>query len=726
MAHKQLQASVKLETNQTERKLRNIAKAIDAINRAAGQQSNAYNKVNAALNRGNTQTQQVTKETNKWANAVNKVNSGLNKTNSHFGVISNKLKALASAYLGVMGAKAFLNTSDTITGAENKLNYLNGGNTNATQESMDKMYTSAQKVRMAYTDMMANVSKSMTLAGDAFQDNTDNAIRFQEIMAEAYAIGGASAAEQSSSMYQLIQALGSGVLQGDELRSVREGAPIAYKEIEKFAQGVYKTEDSLKDLASQGKITSDMVVAAMMNAGESIDKAFANTDMTFAQAFGRLKNVAVKAFEPVMQAMNDALNNGFGENVVLAIGRIIVIVANAVLWMMDALGKFFSWFADNWYWIQWIVYAVITTLIIYLGIMTAKAIWTGLCMFWSFLTALSPLYVWILVIGLVAAAFVWLVNVFGSACEAIYQIAIWLAIAIIAVLLVVAMVYVATGTLMLSIPVLIGLVVIGVLAVLLAAFVKFTGEVMGCLYGIKAVAIAVFQNIGIWFNNICANMSAAFWDWIADLCEGFDWLLSAINAVAGFFGQSTITVEGLRGKANTSRSNVQDYVDVGDAWSNAYATGYAKGENIQNTINSWGDKLKGFNLTDSLNMDGLLNFGANTTLGSNYNSPAKALDLLNDPTGTGGSYDPSKALKGIKGDTGSIADSMELSEEDLKFLRDVANMEWKREYTTANITLDVTNNNNVNSDLDVFGIATKIGDVIYEEMDYMANGVYSD
>ena len=732
MAHKQLKASVKLDTQGTEQKLRNIAKAIDAINRAAGQQSNTYTKVNNALNRGVTQTKQVTAQTHNWANAVNKVNSGLNKTGSHFGFIATKLKHLASAYLGVMGAKAMIDTSDIITSSENRLNNLNGGDTQATQESMDKMYVSSQKVRTGYGDMMANVSKSMTLAGDAFQGNIDNAIRFQEIMSEAYTIGGASAAEQASSMYQMIQALGSGILQGDELRSIREGAPIAYKAIEEFAQGVYKTEDSLKDLASQGLITSEIVVAAMMEAGEGIDKAFEDTDMTFAQAFTNMKNVAIKAFEPVMQAMNDALNSDMGQSAILGLSRVIVILANAILWVMDVFAKFFNWFADNWYWIQWIVYSVIAILIIHLGMLAAKAIWTGITTFWAFLTGLSPLYLWIIVIGLVVIAMIWMTNIFGSLCEAIYQIAMWLAIAIIGILLVVAMVYIATGTLMMGIPILIGLVILGVLAILVAAFMKFTGAIVGGLYGIQAVSAAIFQNIGIWFNNLCSNMSAAFWDWIADMCEGFDWLLSAINAVAGWFGKDTITIEGLRKNADAARSEVQEYVDISATWDSAYAEGYAVGEGIQDKINSFGDKLKNFSLSDKLKLDDtsdLFNFGANTDLGSNYNSPALALTLPEDPSkklgGSGGSgYDPKKALSGIKGDTGKIADSMDLTEEDLQYLRDVANMEWKREYTTANITVDMSNYNTINGETDLDGIVTKLSDKLYEEMDYLANGVY--
>jgi tape measure domain-containing protein len=205
---------------------------------------------------------------------MNNFHSATKKTNTAVSALTKNLRALVSTYVGLMGVKAVLNTSDTLTSARNQLNNLPGGNAQLTQSTMDKTYAAAQRSRGNYTDMLSNVGKTMTLAGASFQNNVDNAIRFQEIMSKAYTIGGASAAEQHSSMYQLVQALGSGILQGDELRSVREGAPIAYEEIEKFCQGVLKTDKSLKELGADSLVTSDMVVAAIMSAEDRINQSF--------------------------------------------------------------------------------------------------------------------------------------------------------------------------------------------------------------------------------------------------------------------------------------------------------------------------------------------------------------------------------------------------------------------------------------------------------------------
>ena len=321
---------------------------------------------------------------------MERTNNAHKKSNSLVSNLTGKVKGLASAYLGVMALRAAITTSDTITAAKNKFNAINATNMGSggfdengqytgavkstTAADMDKIYAASQRANAGYAEMMSNVAKSMTLAPSAFHDNIDNAIRFQEIMQKAYTVGGASAAEASSSMYQMVQALGSGILQGDELRSVREGAPIAYKEIEKFAQGVLGADESLKELAADGLITSEMVVAAIMNAEEKIEKSFNNTKMTFAQAFTNIKNVAVKAFEPLLQKLNDVLNSPVGQAIINGIGNALVVVASVVSSMMDILGSFFTWVGDNWYWLQWIVWTGLALLTVKVSILAYQFI----------------------------------------------------------------------------------------------------------------------------------------------------------------------------------------------------------------------------------------------------------------------------------------------------------------------------------------------------------------
>ena len=374
MATNTLTTSVKINTGNAIRSLQALENRINRIQRLVNGSSNSANQVNRNIQTATRSMRSLNSATQSGTRSANQLAKGFQKTNSAVGALTKNLRTMISTYVGIMGIKAVTGVSDKITSAKNQLNNMDGGNPQLTNETLNKTYSAAQRSRGDYLNMLSNVGKTMTLAGDAFQNNVDNAIRFQEIMSKAYTIGGASAAEQSSSMYQLVQALGSGILQGDELRSVREGAPIAYKQIEKFCQGVLNTTDSLKDLASEGVITSDMVVAAIMNAEEEIETKFKNTTRTFAQAFNQIKNSAVKAFEPVLERLNAALNSNAGIALIDGICNALVVLANITLWVFDIFGSFFNWFADNWYWIQWIVYAVITALIIHLGILAYNAI----------------------------------------------------------------------------------------------------------------------------------------------------------------------------------------------------------------------------------------------------------------------------------------------------------------------------------------------------------------
>lgn len=90
-------------------------------------------------------------------------------------------------------------------------------------------------------------------------------------------------------------------------------------------------------------------------------------------------------------------------------------------------------------------------------------------------------------------------------------------------------------------------------------------------------------------------------------------------------------------------------------------------------------------------------------------------------------YNPDKLNKGVGNidkNTGKMADSMELADEDLKYLRDVAEREWKKEFTTANIVVDMNNYNTIDGDNDLDGIVTKLSSKLYDELDYLANGTY--
>lgn len=694
------------------------------VNVIVNAKTKELDKMFKRLNRMQAQVNQQAKAQNAVTRAVQKTNAAHKKSGSLINGLTKKVHRLANAYLGVMGAKAALGASDTITKAENKLNNLNAtalgaagyttdasgakvysqATLNATQQTMDKMYTSAQKVRMEYADMMNNVSKSMTLAGEAFGGNIDNAIRFQEVMSEAYTLSGASAAEMSSSMYQMIQGLGSGVLQGDELRSVREGASMAYKAIEEYAQGILKTDESLKDLAADGKITSDIVVKAILENGAKMDASFANTEMTFEQAWTSMKNVALKSFEPVLQKLNDLLNSPVGQAIVNGIGKAIQIVASLIglaidhiIWWWGILGNVFTFIQENW----GIISKILTIIGIFLGVYLVTQ--AGL-----FIASLSKMAI----VGMKSA--ISMIAQFFAMGEALgYPMAMaamfgvtmnmwaWIALAALAVIII-------------------------VLVIISDSFADACGNIVGTALWLGATLV----NIVIGVINAIIQL---LWTFLAEPFLGIiNWILTAVDGgfngvlggLANFAGQILNIFLSL-GKVITK---IIDAL-VGTDWSGELTS-------LQNKVINWGKK-EGYT-TEAIEAPEIQRISATGAFNKGYGYGEQFGNWTTDKlSGVGDkisgalnlgalpSADLASELGDIKGDTGKIADTMELTEEDLEYLRKVANMEWKKEFTTAQIKVDMTNNNTVSNDFDLNSLAIGLRDLVEEEMYAVANGVYS-
>lgn len=756
MASKTLTATVKIDTSNAEKSLQKLADKVNALNKAFDKASTGNQKMEQSINR-------KAAAENRFANQVNKSNRGLSQQSSLMSDIVGKVRRLASAYLGVMGAKAMVNASDTITGSENQLNFVNGGDIDATQEQLNKMYDAAQRARSSYTEMMSNVGKSMMLAGSAFKDNVDNAIRFQEIMGKAYAISGASQAEQASSMYQMIQALNSGILQGDELRSVREGATMAYQEIEKYAQALYNTKDSLKQMGSEGLITSDIVVAAITNAGDRIDEVFNNTAMTFGQAWTMIKNTALQVFKPILQQMNAFLNSDTGKAAIQGVTDAIVTLGQVVSVVWGIAEGFMTWWTNNWYWLKYVIIGVLITIVMYMTWMAAMAVV-------AWVTSLTPIFWIIVALAAVITWIGWVAETSKNACEFIYTICSILVLGICALFIVVLIAYIVTGTVIMSTTMMVVLFIIAIVLLVVMAIVMYGEQV--CAYIFAAVSVvwnifimlltAVVSGVIIplataWdtFANFFGNL---FNDPIAAIIHSFEGLADAVLGILESIASAIDHIFGsnLAGAVNGWRTGLADKADflakkygngtydkksdlasefnglIKDSvnkfsWStsDAFNTGGNVGKGIQTKINNFGSKIE-----DMFNMDKIKAPGVSA--GGKLN-----LDDFSGKTGTGSADPNKKAKKGSNpakkigkntgktaDNTGKMADSMKLTEEDLKYLKDIADREWKKEFTTANITVKMSNNNTIQGESDLDGLVTQLTDKLYEELDAVANGVY--
>lgn len=214
-------------------------------------------------------------------------------------------------YIGAAGAAFSLSKlvglSDTLAGNKARLELIvdDGG---SVDELNKKIYASAMRARAFYTDTAATISKLGLLAGDAFNSN-DEMIAFTELMNKNFTIGGASTQEQSSAMYQLTQAMASGRLQGDEYRSIIENAPLLAKAIEDYMRNVQGAEGAMKDWSSEGLLTADVIKAALFSTADEVEERFAKMPMKWGQVWTMASNIAIRALNPLLSAINWVANN---------------------------------------------------------------------------------------------------------------------------------------------------------------------------------------------------------------------------------------------------------------------------------------------------------------------------------------------------------------------------------------------------------------------------------
>ena len=197
---------------------------------ATGQAVNtdAIRAAQVAMNDLNMEASRIDDELREAATAQHQFNDSVRTGYTAAEGLLGKVKAVVGAYVGMRAVSGVAGLSDEMAQTAARLNLMNDG-LQTTAELQEKIYRSAQNSRAAYMDTAAAVSRMGILAKDAFSGN-DELIQFTELMNKNFKVGGASAQEQASAMYQLTQAMASGRLQGDEYRSIIENAPLLASE----------------------------------------------------------------------------------------------------------------------------------------------------------------------------------------------------------------------------------------------------------------------------------------------------------------------------------------------------------------------------------------------------------------------------------------------------------------------------------------------------------------
>jgi len=215
---------------------------------------------------------------------------------------ANKVKSIWSAMGGIIktalasfGVKKVLELADNMTTTRARLDLMNDG-LQTTAELQDMIMASANRSRASYQATADAVSKLGVNAADAFNSSKE-LVAFSELVNKTFVISGATAEEQKNAMLQLTQAMASGVLRGDELRSIFEQSPVL---VQTIADYLDVPIGKIRDMAAEGQITSEIVKNAMLASADEINSKFASMPMTFSQVWTIAKNIALEAFTPVL------------------------------------------------------------------------------------------------------------------------------------------------------------------------------------------------------------------------------------------------------------------------------------------------------------------------------------------------------------------------------------------------------------------------------------------
>ena len=228
----------------------------------------------------------------------------MTQTNSRGTSLLGTIRNLAGTFLGMQSVRWLVNTSDQLTSINARLRLMTGS-AEAAAAAQEEIYQAAMRSRGAYSDMADFVSQLGTVAGNAFT-GTDELVAFAEQIQKQMAISGASGASAQAALVQLTQGLASGTLRGEELNSVLEQTPMIAQTIAEY-MGV--TTGEMRELASEGKVTAEVVKNAMLGAAEETNAQFEQMPMTWAQVWTMFQNVAIQALDPVLDAISWLANH---------------------------------------------------------------------------------------------------------------------------------------------------------------------------------------------------------------------------------------------------------------------------------------------------------------------------------------------------------------------------------------------------------------------------------
>lgn len=650
--------------------LNQAVQAQEALNDAvANMDAGSANQAYLQLSQRVRQTEQYLRDN---VNEQGRFNQEVREGASQSGGLMSTVKKIAGAYAGIQ----VVEMSDSLVTAKSRLDMMNDG-LQSTDELYSMIYGASQRARGSLDGMTDVVARFGNNAKDAFSSN-EEVVAFSELIQKQMTIAGASTQEAANAELQLSQALGSGVLRGDELNSIFEQAPNL---IQGIADYLHVPIGQIREMASEGQLTADVVKASVFASADEINKKFESMPMTWGQLWQQMQNQAVMTLNPLLERINGLINTETFQTATQAIMDTFSVLASVALDVLNVVAGAISWVAGNWESLAPIIFTVVGAFLAYKAAMMAVKIATTIASvaqtIYNAILAANPVMIIVMAIILLIAAIY-------SVCQSIAKF---------------------TGIANSGFGVICG----GVMVVI--AFFKNLGlAVANIALGIWEAMCACGENIWAVFHNVFCDLQ---WLWYGFLKVVMD-VVKGVCDVLNFIPFVNIDTSGLESasrdyanKQAEAQNNKTAYKDVGEAFNKGASTFDAFSDGwVEDAFQSgaaWGDGV-----VDGINsmLDG---FSTDINTG-NYESAY---------SNVGGD------VSAIAENTADIKDGLDVTEEEIKYLRDIAEQEAINRFTTAEIHIEQNNHNNISSEMDLDGFVTGLTDAVNEAAEMISEGVHA-
>ena len=719
------------------------------------------------------QTKRVNRQARAAAGSVDRLNQKVYASvdasgKAVFGLNSlrNSLETIVLTYASMRSLKLGVEWSDELTLVQGKLAQL----TDDVEGFMRKTYQMSQDSRTSYMDNASQMAKMWQLTGgiNGVFDSEDKLVEFNELLNKSFILGGSGVREINASIYQLTQALSSGRLQGDELRSLAENAPYLINAVVESVEKMYNagkpideqiklTYNDLKKLGAEGVLTADVIVDAVLNSADKIRDAYENITPTWEQTFQKLKNQIQYISQPILESINEIINSDAFEKTAQTIVKMFTVILTVINPILQAVLWLGSAMADNWSLVEPAIWGVANALLALLGYMALAKVYTialgtvqGIQLLISNGVGYSMVKnnVALGIYNTLAPIAAGMTKALATA-ETFLASATWAALAplltVVAVIAaVVAIIYVAviaynrlTGSTVSATGVIVGAfyalftavynvfagiwnVLVDVAEFLVNVFDDPVYRIKSLFGGLVKDLLKNFKIMGEGINVIIMSITKGIETLVNGAIDKLNGMIVAYNATVGnVFGKlNTISKVDLERKARIDTSGIDKAIAKIDNW---VGTKETKDISLSKYKTEYKDLNEAYNQGYKQGQEWADNV---TEVWDRYSD---SLVKYIQPNISGNSVaDPTlmETIDQLKGNTDDIVNNTKVSSEELKYLRDIAERDVINRFTTAEIKIENNMNNNINSDRDLDGIVNYITTEMYKAASSTAEGLH--